>query len=78
MAVWFAGVMLIGGGAVIYAAFAYLGGNAPPETWVFIVGPLTIAGFGLGLVRFCRWLGRNEKAFLTEFLQRVLDASPAV
>lgn len=77
LTLWFAMAALIGGAMTIYAVTAYFRGEAQPETWVFIAGPLTIAGFGIGIVKFGRWLGRNESGFLAAFLQTKLEATEA-
>ena len=77
MALWFGMLALVGGGMFLGATSAYLRGGAPPETWAFLVSPLIMAAFGIGLVRFGRWLGRNERSFLAEFLRTKLQAAEA-
>jgi hypothetical protein len=74
MVVWFGLLALIGGGMFVYAFGAYLHGNAPRETWVLLGSPAAMVAAGAGLVRFGRWLARNEKGLLTQFLREELSA----
>ena len=46
----------------------------PNDAWVFLVFPPGMLLFGYLLVRFGRYLARDEAGFLTEFLQQTLDA----
>lgn len=75
LVLWFGGVLLSGTMMMVHAVSAYWRHEARPETWVFVAAPLAMAGFGLGLVKFGRWLGRDEPAFLTDFLQNTLEAT---
>jgi hypothetical protein len=74
-AFWWTGLILIGGFMFIYAAKTLILGNAPEGTWKFLVVPTLMAAFGVGLFKFCRWLGRNERPFLIDFIKTILMAS---
>ena len=79
MIVWFSGVILIGGALSVIAVATLLGVPAPPMKgnlplpFVPILFIIMLA-FGVGLVRFGRWLARNEKRILVDFVSEVLDA----
>ena len=75
MCVWFGLGFLVGLGMLYSAISSYSHGNAPPYTWVFLVFPWAILGAGYGMLRFGRWLARNEKAFLLDFLRKELSAT---
>ena len=81
MTVWFGGLVLIGGILSVAAVGQVLGFAAPamqgnlPLPLVPVIFILMLA-FGVGLVRFGRWLARDEERFLVQFLADALEASP--
>jgi len=77
MTIWFSGVILIGGTMFIVATGAFLFGSPPRgnNAWVGIFVPPVMVAFGFALVRFGRYLARDEARFITEFLVRVLNAN---
>lgn len=79
MLIWFAGVVLIGGAMMILAIIALLSGHVSgplgyPGLALFIVAPPLMICFGIGLVRFGRWLARDERQFLIDFVKVTLAA----
>jgi hypothetical protein len=49
----------------------------PEVPWgraIFLLGEVAMAAFGIGLLKFCRWLARNEPAEILELLQNTLEA----
>ena len=75
MAFWVSGV-LIGGGAVIFKMVQDMQqGIMPVDAWPFLLIPPMMLVFAFGLYKFCRWLGRNEAQFLTDFVKGTLRAS---
>ena len=78
MAIWFAGVVLIGGPITVSIIAAILGsagqtsGSLPPIAAV--IAPAMLA-FGCALVGFGQWLARDEATFLKNFFLRTLDAT---
>ena len=78
MAVWFCGVLGIGGTLAI-ATIAHLFSGAEPRgdhDWLGIVAPVGMAIFGVALVAVGRYIARQEAQFITDFLTRTLDAAP--
>jgi hypothetical protein len=71
LVVWFTGAGL--GCAIIL--LGWLQGLVPgPVHAVGTIVPLLLLAFGIGLVRFCRWLARDEERFLIDFVAAVLGA----
>ena len=62
--IWIPGVLL-----------KVLSGECGPETLWWTLPPVGMALFGLGLLRFGRWLGRNEEAALREWLRDTLSGA---
>jgi hypothetical protein len=76
--VWFGGVALIGGTVLIATGWNALSSKSAEsrDTLLGMVIPLGMLAFGIGLVRFGRYLARNDPRFFTDFLIQTLDARP--
>ena len=76
MFIWFGGVILIGGTAfVVTAGTIFFGSSSQHQNaWMGAVIPTVMLLFGFGLVRFGRFLARDEARFLTDFLMQTLNA----
>lgn len=76
MFVWFGGVILIGGTGFLAAVgtIFFVSGSQRQTAWMGVVIPPLMLAFGFGLVRFGRYLARDEARFLTDFLAQTLDA----
>jgi hypothetical protein len=76
MCIWFAGVIGIGGtiffGSLIALAQDRNWGEMP--AWLGILFPLLMGSFGAGLFAFCRYLARNERDEMLDFLREELSA----
>ncbi|HUJ47883.1 MAG TPA: hypothetical protein VLV55_12190 [Rhizomicrobium sp.] len=76
MCVWF-GLILLAGGTMFFQAFvAALNGHSfgkLPDA-LEIGSPLIMAVFGIGLLKFCWYLARDERPEMIEFLKRTLEA----
>jgi hypothetical protein len=71
---WFAGLGIM---AVVFPTAALFGkfkDSEPPL--IFLVGPLLMILFGVGLVSFGRWIARGQVSRLHEFLRVDLEAAP--
>ena len=80
MAIWFCGVLGIGGTLSIASIVRLLFASQPRSDgdWWGAVIPLLMAGFGVVLVIAGRHLARNEAQFITDFLTRTLEATTSV
>ena len=76
MFIWFTGAVLIGGPMFVVSIASLIPGSTHqmPNAWMGVVMPPVIVASGYGLVRFGRYLARNEAGFLKDFLMRTLDA----
>jgi hypothetical protein len=76
MPIWFGGVILIGGfGFIISLLAAFTHSSDEQRSHLpFLLGPPGMLFFGYLLVRFGRYLARDEAAFITDFLKQTLDA----
>jgi len=76
MLIWFGGVISIGGAAFIAALVDLITGRRFVEGShaAAIVVPLGMVVFGIGLLKFGRYLARNERPQLIEFLKQTLEA----
>lgn len=76
MFIWFGFVILIGGTMfVATVGTLFFGpGNRHENAWMGAVIPPVMLVFGFGLVRFGRYLARDEARFLTDFLIQTLNA----
>jgi hypothetical protein len=76
MFIWFGGVILIGGTMFVGAVWTMLSSadGQRQHVWMGVVIPPFMLAFGLGLVRFGRYLARDETRFLTDFLIQTLNA----
>ena len=76
MFIWFGGVILIGGTMFVATVWTMLfSADGPRQNlWMGAVIPPFMLAFGFGLVRFGRYLARDETRFLTDFLIQTLDA----
>ncbi|HWQ92237.1 MAG TPA: hypothetical protein VN673_11240 [Clostridia bacterium] len=72
---WFGGLIA----AVLLMLFlpSSAWGSGQQPSLLALFGPAFIGLVGLGLVRFCRWLGRGQTESLKNFLIRELKAHPA-
>ena len=78
MAVWFGGVILIGGMMAFASLTQLISGhhhskNANPL--VGIIMPVVMVAFGIALVKFGKWLGKSEEAKMTSFLQQAFSTN---
>jgi hypothetical protein len=71
MTVWFGFLVVFG----VMAPFAQTVSRS--GSFAFIFGPITMCGFGVGLVWFCKWLSRNDAAWLAEVVERAIGATAA-
>jgi hypothetical protein len=69
MTVWF-GFLVVFGVAAPFAQTASRSGS-----FVFVFAPITMCGFGVGLVWFGRWLARNDAAWLADVVKRAIGAT---
>jgi len=76
MLIWFGGVILIGGTMFVATVGTMLFGSGSQyqNAWMGAVIPPILLAFGFGLVRFGRYLARDETRFLTGFLIQTLNA----
>lgn len=76
MWIWFGWAIVIGGVVFVSALVALLTGSGPDayKAWMGVVGLPLMLVLGYALVRFGRYLARDEERFLTDFLRQVLDA----
>ena len=82
MTVWFGFIGLGCLAALIHVAVrsGQSGKTYPTDLASALAGGLIPAGmfvFGIFMVRFCRYLARDEQSFLIDFLQTTVDAKPA-
>ena len=76
MFVWF-GFAFIGGFAMLVTtvnSLRFSSGGQRQNAWMGIVIPLLMPVFGFGLVRFGRYLARDETRFMKDFLIETLNA----
>jgi len=72
MSFWFGFLGIFAVVAVAQTAF----GTAPEsQTLAFVLGPIAMGAFGVGLVAFGKWLARNDTAWLTDVVQRAIANS---
>ena len=74
LAVWFGLLVLMGGAAFVAGVGGLFGGRGQPLGMIAL--PVGLA-FGGGLVRFGRWLARDEEAFLVAFVAEAIAAGRA-
>jgi hypothetical protein len=75
--VWFAALTLIGGKIFLSTAWTTLfDRSGDSRDALGIAVPLAMLGFGIALLRFGRYLARNDPRFLSDFLIEKLDAHP--
>lgn len=71
MGVWFGGLTIM---AIVFPAVTLFGrASADKPPFIFIVGPLLMILFGIGLLSLGRWVARGQVARLHEFLCTDLD-----
>ena len=80
MAVWFGAVALIGGAIFVHSLslLVWAPAKAPDGNIVGVVVPVMMLFFGAGLVALGRWLARDEKAFLLNFVSNAGIRAPNV
>ena len=74
--VWLAFVLLVGGLIFVFSLATLVARSpaAPAGFWLgLVVPPLLVACFA-GLLKFCRYLARDERDFLQQYLQTLLRA----
>jgi hypothetical protein len=76
MSIWFGGLFVIGGLIFIITLSSLFEKNASADSGMImgILIPPGMAIFGIALLKFGRYLARNESAFLKTFLVHLLDA----
>jgi hypothetical protein len=81
MAIWFGGVLLIGGTMALTSLAQLITGhydhtkNANPLLGIFI--PVIMLVFGAALVKFGKWLGRSEETKMNNLLQEAFSTNKA-
>jgi len=77
MPIWFGGVLLIGGTGFVISLVAMFTHSSEQHqgSWPFLLIPPGMLLFGFLLIRFGRYIARDEARFLTEFLRHTLDAN---
>jgi len=71
MTLWLSVIALASATGVAGLAQAEPGETAP---WFVILVPVGMLAFGIALVGIGRWIARNERARLVEFLERIAEA----
>jgi uncharacterized membrane protein YgdD (TMEM256/DUF423 family) len=73
---WLAVIALFGGAFSVLTLVAMWTDPEPISSsrWLGVATPLGMLVFGLGLIRLCSYLARDEPGFLTRFLIETLDA----
>jgi hypothetical protein len=76
MTIWFWGVLIIGGTLFLAALGSILSGSRAfgDGTWMGLIIPATLVGWGLILPRMGQRMAKEEPKFITDFLARTLDA----
>jgi hypothetical protein len=69
MTVWFGFLVAFG----VVAPFAQTASKS--ATLALVFGPITMCGFGVGLVWFGKWLARNDAAWLAGVVNRAIGAT---
>ena len=79
MAIWFGGVLLIGGAMFVGTVATLLKGSTPPpaNAWLGIaIAPLMLV-CGVAMIGIGKFFARNERQFLVDFLRLTIDAREA-
>jgi hypothetical protein len=78
MVVWVCALAFIGVTLFLTVGWKALSGRSGDnrEALLSVIIPLGMLAFGIGLVRFGRYLTRNDPQFLRDFLIQILDARP--
>jgi hypothetical protein len=73
--VWLGGVALFGRTIFLASGWNVLSGKSggSRETLLSMIIPLIMLTFGIGLVRFGRYLARNDPRFLVDFLMEIYE-----
>ncbi len=71
MFVWFSFLALF---TVLMLVLLIAQPTNPKGTPLLLLAPLGMALFGVALVKFGRWLGRNEESAILQFLKNTLEA----
>lgn len=76
MFIWFGFIILFGGISWIVSVGAHvLSGTLPEgEAWMGVLITPSLIVAGIGLLKFGKYLSRDEPGFLTDFLIKLLDA----
>jgi hypothetical protein len=69
MTVWFGFLVVFG----VIAPFAQTLSRS--GSFAFLFGPIAMCGFGVGLLWFCKWLARNDAAWLEDVVKRAIGAA---
>lgn len=72
LALWFTGVVIIGGAILIHSLMQLASGPSPVPSgvWLGIGIPVVLIVFGVGLLRFGRHLARDDQPYLIDFIRR--------
>ena len=78
MTVWFAAVILGGGGALVSSLLALVSHSSyrQPVAWPGILVPVAMLVFGCGMIAFSRYIARGERQFLITFICSTLAIAP--
>lgn len=78
LTMWFGGVLLLGGGVFLMclAGLILAYQSMPAGTWMGLLIPPWMVLFGFGIIQFGRYLARDERQFLLDFLCETLMARP--
>lgn len=76
LAVWLAGVFLIGGAVALTAAARMLDGDMQAQNMGGVAIFVLMLAFGVGLIYACRYMARDEEPKLIAFLEDTIDATP--
>jgi hypothetical protein len=74
--VWLVGVVLIGGAIFVGSSVSLIGSPvaASQGSWVGLIVPPFMVAFFVALLSFGRYLARDERDFLLQFLHRIIGA----
>jgi hypothetical protein len=74
---WFVVAIMFGGAPFVDPIVRELQGDGPSQAWMDPIARLGLLLFTGALVAFGRFLARNEREFLENFLYATIDARPA-
>jgi len=74
LVVWFGGVLAACAAISIRMASVLAGGSLPENMWPGVMIPFLMLAGGVALVMAGKYLARDERAFLIDFLRRSVEA----